>query len=123
MPPPPRRFPACCWFCITATWTRSTALFPHQEDGTISEVRPPFEDETIYYWGQYVAVVVAETLEQATAAAHAVRVEYDVETPDVRTDLSSRIYRPARKQLEAGRPRPGAFHCAGGVGRDLLDTR
>ena len=63
--------------------------FPHQDDATISEVRPPFEDNTIYYWGQYVALVVAETLEQATAAAGAVRVEYDAETPDVRTDLSS----------------------------------
>ena len=62
-------------------------LFPSQDDARASESRPPFEDNTIYYWGQYVAVVVAETLEQATAAAEAVRVEYDAETPDVRTDL------------------------------------
>jgi len=48
-------------------------LFPHQDDATTSEARPPFEDETIYYWGQYVAAVVAETLEQARAAANAVR--------------------------------------------------
>ena len=64
-------------------------FFPHEEDGTISEARPPFEDDTIYYWGQYVALVVAETLEQATAGAQAVRVEYEAGTPDVRTDLSS----------------------------------
>src|SRR6516165_3942294 len=63
--------------------------FPHQEDGTISETRPPFEDDKIYYWGQFVALVVAETLEQARAAANAVRLEYDAETPDVRTDLSA----------------------------------
>ena len=63
--------------------------FPHQEDGTISEARPPFDDNNIYYWGQYVAAVVAETLEQATAAANAVKVEYDAETPDVRTDLGA----------------------------------
>ena len=63
--------------------------FPHEEDGTISEARPPFEDNTIYYWGQFVALVVAETLEQANAAAAAIRVEYDTETPDVRTDLST----------------------------------
>ncbi len=63
--------------------------FPHQEDGTISESRPPFEDDKIYYWGQYIAVVVAETLEQAKAAANAVKVEYDAETPDVRTDLNA----------------------------------
>jgi xanthine dehydrogenase YagR molybdenum-binding subunit len=64
-------------------------LFPHQDDATTSEARPPFEDETIYYWGQYIAVVVAETLEQATAAAEAVRVEYDAQPPDVRTDLET----------------------------------
>src|SRR6266568_6861188 len=58
-------------------------FFPHQEDGTISEARPPFEDDKIYYWGQYVAVVVAETLEQAKAAANAVRVEYDADKPNV----------------------------------------
>src|SRR4051795_8094793 len=63
--------------------------FPHQEDGTISESRPPFEDDKIYYWGQYVAVVVAETLEQAKAAARAVKVEYDAEIPDVRGDLGA----------------------------------
>ena len=64
-------------------------LFPNQDDGRISEVRPPFEDEKIYYWGQYVALVVADTVERARAAAEAVRVEYDVETPDVRGDLSA----------------------------------
>jgi xanthine dehydrogenase YagR molybdenum-binding subunit len=58
-------------------------LFPHQDDGTISEVRPPFEDDNIYYWGQFVAVVVAETLEQAKAAASAVRVEYEVSKPNL----------------------------------------
>ena len=51
--------------------------FPRQEDGTISETRPPFEDNNIYYWGQFIALVVAETLEQAKAAANAVRVEYE----------------------------------------------
>ena len=62
-------------------------LFPHQDDATTSEARPPFEDETIYYWGQYIAVVVAETLEQAKAAANAVRVEYDADVPNVKTKL------------------------------------
>ena len=39
------------------------------------------------YWGQFVAAVVAETLEQASAGAQAVRVEYDAEPPDVQPDL------------------------------------
>ena len=64
-------------------------FYPHESDGTISEARPPFADEKIYYWGQFVAAVVAETLEQAKAAAAAVKVEYEAETPDVNPDLSN----------------------------------
>lgn len=62
--------------------------FPHEQDGSMAETRPPFEDNNITYWGQYVAAVIAETLEQANAAAQAIRVEYDAETPDVNPDLS-----------------------------------
>ncbi|MGB6689974.1 MAG: xanthine dehydrogenase family protein molybdopterin-binding subunit [Terracidiphilus sp.] len=62
-------------------------LFPHQDEGNMSESRPPFEDNNIYYWGQYVALAVAETLEQATAAADAIRIDYEVESPDVDTNL------------------------------------
>ncbi len=40
----------------------------------IDERRPPLEDTTIRYYGQYVAVVVAQTVEQARAAAEAVKV-------------------------------------------------
>jgi xanthine dehydrogenase YagR molybdenum-binding subunit len=40
------------------------------------EVRPPFEDDQVYYYGQFVALVVANTLEQAQAAAARVRVDY-----------------------------------------------
>jgi len=44
--------------------------------GMVDEKRPPFADDTIRYYGQYVAAVVALTFEQATAAAKAVRVTY-----------------------------------------------
>jgi xanthine dehydrogenase YagR molybdenum-binding subunit len=64
-------------------------FYPHESDGTISEARPPFVDNTIYYWGQYVAAVIAETLEQARAAAASIKVEYDAETPDVNPNLSN----------------------------------
>jgi xanthine dehydrogenase YagR molybdenum-binding subunit len=37
---------------------------------------------TVDYFGQPVALVVAETFEQATAAAHALRVEYEEDTSD-----------------------------------------
>ena len=52
---------------------------PGDDNATNSEVRSAFEDEVVRHWGQYIALVVAETLEQATAAAAAVRAEYDAE--------------------------------------------
>ena len=55
----------------------------------LDEKRPPFEDDTIRYYGQYVAVAVADTFEQAQAAAHAVKVKYSEEKADVRTLLST----------------------------------
>jgi xanthine dehydrogenase YagR molybdenum-binding subunit len=79
-------------------------LFPHQDEATMSEARPPFEDDKIYYWGQYVAVVVAETLEQANAAAEAVRVEYDVDTPNVRTDLETGFTGKRQSSWKRGDP-------------------
>jgi xanthine dehydrogenase YagR molybdenum-binding subunit len=53
----------------------------------IDERRTPFEDDIIRYYGQYVALAVADSLEQAQAAADAVKVTYKEETPDVRTKL------------------------------------
>lgn len=53
----------------------------------IDEKRPPFEDDAIRYYGQYVAVVVADTIEQAQAAADAVKVTYRAQPADVRNEL------------------------------------
>jgi len=53
------------------------------------EDRPPFEDDIVRYYGQYVAVAVAETFEQATAAAEAVKVSYIEKKPNVDTHLSA----------------------------------
>ncbi|WP_144632358.1 xanthine dehydrogenase family protein molybdopterin-binding subunit [Bordetella genomosp. 13] len=53
------------------------------QKGSIDEKRPPLEDDVIRYYGQYVAMVVADTLEIATAAARLVKVRYDAYTPDV----------------------------------------
>ncbi len=53
------------------------SLYRNASGGRNSESRPAFEDETVSYWGQYVAAVVAETFEQAQAAAAAVRVSYE----------------------------------------------
>ena len=53
----------------------------------LDERRPPFEDDVIYYNGQYVALAVAETFEQAQAAAAAVQVVYNAEKPDLSNNL------------------------------------
>jgi xanthine dehydrogenase YagR molybdenum-binding subunit len=42
----------------------------------LDERRPPLEDTTVRYYGQYVAVAVAQTVEQARAAAEAIKVTY-----------------------------------------------
>jgi xanthine dehydrogenase YagR molybdenum-binding subunit len=61
---------------------------PGGSNGRNSESRPPFEDETVSYWGQYVAAVIAENFEQAQAAAAAVRVEYEPAKFSVDSSLS-----------------------------------
>jgi len=53
----------------------------------IDEKRPPFEDDTIRYYGQYVAVAVAQTVEQARAAAESVTVTYNKERPNTSAKL------------------------------------
>lgn len=62
-------------------------MAPGGRGGRTSEARPPLEDLTVSYWGQYVALVVAETLEQATAAVGAVKIEYAPTAVNVSTRL------------------------------------
>jgi xanthine dehydrogenase YagR molybdenum-binding subunit len=53
----------------------------------VDEKRPPFEDDVIRYYGQYVAVVVAQTVEQARAAAESINVSYKQQKPDTSGNL------------------------------------
>src|ERR1700745_4054795 len=53
------------------------------------ERRPPFEDDVIRYYGQYIALVVADTFETAKAAADAVRATYSKEKPNVESHLEA----------------------------------
>jgi len=53
------------------------------------ERRPPFEDDVVRYYGQYVALAVADTFEAAKAAADAVVVTYEKQKPNVDTDLKA----------------------------------
>jgi xanthine dehydrogenase YagR molybdenum-binding subunit len=53
----------------------------------VDENRPAFEDDIVRYWGQYVALAVADTFEQAKAAADAVEVTYQRAKPNVSPHL------------------------------------
>jgi xanthine dehydrogenase YagR molybdenum-binding subunit len=66
----------------------------------LDEKRPPLEDTTVRYYGQYVAVAIAHTVEQARAAAEAVRVTY-AKTPH-NTDqnlLGEPVYKRGKKNV------------------------
>jgi xanthine dehydrogenase YagR molybdenum-binding subunit len=58
-------------------------------EGISEERRPPFEDDIVRYYGQYVALAVAETFEAAKAAADSIKVTYITERPNVETELKA----------------------------------
>jgi xanthine dehydrogenase YagR molybdenum-binding subunit len=76
------------------------------------EIRVVFEDDRVHYSGQYVAVVVAETLQQAQQAANLVKITYEAATPAVATEQAmSTMYDPSEffgEKLKAQRGDPGA---------------
>jgi len=76
---------------------------PQGFSGLIDEKRPPFEDDVVRYYGQYVAVAVAQTFEQATAAAHVVRVRYapDAHNVDLRLAADKLETESARGDADA----------------------
>jgi xanthine dehydrogenase YagR molybdenum-binding subunit len=57
--------------------------------GICEERRPPFEDDVVRYYGQYIALAVADTFEAAKAAADAVRATYAKDKPNVETHLEA----------------------------------
>jgi xanthine dehydrogenase YagR molybdenum-binding subunit len=66
------------------------------------ESRPPFEDDKVYYYGQFVALVVANTFEQAQDAAAHVRVQYDTRKPLVRMDQAPAPTKPPNTKYDRG---------------------
>ncbi|MDH2239686.1 xanthine dehydrogenase family protein molybdopterin-binding subunit [Pigmentiphaga sp. GD03639] len=98
---------------VRKVYTRENiGRFPRVDESAakLDEYRPPMEDDEIRYYGQYVALVVADTLEQAMAAAAAVAVQYDAQTPDVSMDLAPDD--EPRVDTERG-DAPGAYAQAG----------
>src|ERR671936_959669 len=58
-------------------------------EGICEERRPPFEDDVVRYYGQYIALAVADTFEAAKAAADAIRPTYEEDKPNVEKDLKA----------------------------------
>jgi len=58
-------------------------------DRVCEERRPAFEDDVVRYYGQYIALAVADTFEAAKAAADAVRATYAKEKPNVEARLEA----------------------------------
>src|SRR5256885_2452825 len=54
---------------------------PERYDFFTPSPRPALQSDRIYFFGQQVAVVVADTFENATAAAALVKVTYEAEAP------------------------------------------
>jgi len=89
-------------------------------EGISDERRPPFEDDIIRYYGQFVALAVADTFEVAKAAADAVLVTYDKKKPNVDTELKAddepdvvpTTIAPAQRQQSKRGDAEGAFDSA-----------
>ena len=90
--------------------------------GICEERRPPFEDDVVRYYGQYIALAVAETFETAKAAAGAVRATYAQEKPNVDPHLVAddepaevmTTFGP-RKRLDSERGEPDAAFASAPV--------
>ncbi|MGA7157166.1 MAG: xanthine dehydrogenase family protein molybdopterin-binding subunit [Acidobacteriaceae bacterium] len=94
-------------------------------NGPISEDRPPLSDNTITYYGQYIALAVAETFAQATAAAAAVRVAYDATKPNVSPildDTLPAIGAPGGPGIESHRGDPDAAFASAPIKIDETYT-
>ena len=71
------------------------------------ERRPPLSDLTVQHVGQHLAVVVADTLENAAAAASLFTVDYDV--LPAQTTARAVLTEPAAPDEESGRIRHGSY--------------
>ena len=83
------------------------------------EVRVVFEDDKVHYAGQYIALVIAETLEQANYAASLVKIDYEAAPPVIEIEKAkATLYDPAQffgEKLAARRGDPDAAYASAGV--------
>src|SRR4030088_2858386 len=85
----------------------------------LDETRPPLEDDVIRYYGQYVALAVADTFEQATAAADAVKVTYREQNPNVEERLAPETNPKVESERGDAAQTFGAAEIQGGQTYDL----
>ncbi|HEY1770357.1 MAG TPA: xanthine dehydrogenase family protein molybdopterin-binding subunit [Chthoniobacterales bacterium] len=82
-------------------------------EGIRIEERNPLSDNKVYYAGQYVALVVAQTIEQAQYAASLVRVNYAPENPVLTMDAAEKeAKKPKKNQGENVQPKKGDADAA-----------
>jgi len=83
------------------------------------EIRVVFEDDKVHYAGQYIALVVAETLEQANYAASLVEIDYEVAPPLIETNKAmSTVYDPDHffgEKLAARRGDPDGAYAGAAI--------
>src|SRR5258708_2628637 len=116
--PPTSTFPDCC----TAFRSRPRLLMGKSRSSTPPPQRrcPPSEDDVVRYYGQYVALAVADTFESAKAAADAVVVSYAKEKLNVDFKLTAEddpdevmtSYGPAKRLQSERGDAAGAFVSA-----------
>src|SRR3954470_11870936 len=81
--------------------------------GIRNEERFPFSDDGVHYAGQYVALVVAETIEQARYAASLVKVSYAPEEPVLTMDAAvEKAKKPNKNKDENVQTRKGDVGAA-----------
>jgi xanthine dehydrogenase YagR molybdenum-binding subunit len=97
-------------------------LAPGGHSGRTSEARPPLSDNKISYWGQYIALVLANTYEQALAAASTVKVEYAPEALNVSLNLNDPQTDALPLRTESKRGDVEKAYAAAPVKIDLLYT-
>ncbi len=88
----------------------------------LDEHRPPLEDTTIRYYGQYVAVAVASTVEQARAAAEAVKVTYAKTAHDTSDKLLGTPLSEPRPKVATKRGDTAAALAAATIKHDAVYT-
>ncbi|MEP7071863.1 MAG: xanthine dehydrogenase family protein molybdopterin-binding subunit [Verrucomicrobiota bacterium] len=83
-------------------------IIPEQLQGIRNEERLPLSDDLVHYAGQYVALVVAETIPAAQYAASLVRVTYTPTEPILNLEAAQKdAKQPARNNNEKVQPKKG----------------